>query len=249
MIQKISGEVIHGNALGRTIWFPTANIAYEGEISDSVFIINVILNSHIYSGIGSNMVRKWVFEAHIFDFDDDIYGETIEIILLKKIRDNIKLNSLEEIKEQISKDQELAQNTQLNVLTFGSFDLVHEGHKYYLGEAKKLWNNLLTIIATDKNIEKIKWTLPQHSQTERFNEVSDLWIADEVFMGSEDHPMTWVERFKPHIICLWYDQWGKFVDHLPDKISKLWLETQILRIAPYHPETYKSSILKQKNKE
>ncbi|MDA9129357.1 hypothetical protein N9J72_02680, partial [Candidatus Gracilibacteria bacterium] len=132
MIQKISGEVIHGNALGRTIGFPTANIAYDNtHIPDSVFQINIIVGGKQYSGIGTNMVSKGVFETHIFDFSEDIYGTNIEIYLLKKIRDNQKFNSLEEIKTQIQKDKEFAKNTKLNVLTFGSFDITHPGHTYY----------------------------------------------------------------------------------------------------------------------
>lgn len=246
MIEILRGEVIHGNALGRTIGFPTANIAYQWNVSDSVFMINIIFDDKLFYGIGANMVRKWIFEAHIFDFSEDIYGKNIEIVLLKKIRNNKKLNSLQEIKEQISKDQEIAKNTSLNILTFGSFDLIHEWHKYYLWQARKYGTNLITILATDKNIEKIKGRAPQHSQIQRFNEVSDLWLSDEVYMGSEDHPMTWVHKFTPHTICLWYDQWGKFVEDLPEEISELWLDTQIIRIPSYQPEKYKSSLLKKK---
>lgn len=52
MIQKLIGEVIHGNKLGRTIGFPTANLSYsEIDISDSVFIINIIIDHKIHRGI------------------------------------------------------------------------------------------------------------------------------------------------------------------------------------------------------
>ncbi len=247
MIQKLIGEVIHGNKLGRTIGFPTANLSYsEIDISDSVFIINIIIDHKIHRGIWANMVKKWIFEAHIFNFSDDIYGKEIEIILLKKIRDNKNFNSLEEIKYQIQKDRDFATGLELNVLTFWSFDVIHEWHKYYLAEAKKCGTNLITIIATDSNIKKIKWHSPQNSQIQRFKEISELWISDEVYMGSEDHPMSWVHKFVPHVICLWYDQWWNFVEDLPEKISELWLETEIKRIPSFHPEKFKSSLLKQK---
>ena len=246
MIQKISGEVIHGNALGRTIGFPTANIAYtKSDIWNSVFQINIIIWAEIFSWIWANMVSKWIFEAHIFNFSEDIYGKNIEIILLKKIRDNQKFNSLEEIKNQISKDQEIAKTTKLPVLTFGSFDVTHPGHSYYLSEAKKYGTHLITIIATDKNIEKIKWKSPRNTQKQRFQELWELWISDEIIMGSEESPLSWIEKLQPHVICLWYDQRWIFVDALPEKISELWLSTEIIRIPAFHPEKYKSSILKE----
>jgi len=72
------------------------------------------------------MKAKRVFEAHIFDFDKDIYGEKIEVILLKKIRDNKKFSSLKELIKQIQKDQKTILLQKLNILTFGSFDIVHE---------------------------------------------------------------------------------------------------------------------------
>jgi riboflavin kinase/FMN adenylyltransferase len=71
------------------------------------------------------MVKKKVFEAHIFDFDDDIYGKDIEVILLKKIRDNRKITSLNELTNQIKSDQNQIKSQKLNILTFGSFDYLH----------------------------------------------------------------------------------------------------------------------------
>jgi riboflavin kinase/FMN adenylyltransferase len=75
--------------------------------------------------MGTYMPQKKVFEAHIFDFDADIYGQEIEVILLQKIRDNQKFASLEDLKAQIKKDQKEILSHTLNVLSFGSFDVVH----------------------------------------------------------------------------------------------------------------------------
>jgi riboflavin kinase/FMN adenylyltransferase len=47
-------------------------------------------------------------EVHIFNFNEDIYGQTIEVIMLKKLRDEIKFSSLDDLKKQISQDSEQA---------------------------------------------------------------------------------------------------------------------------------------------
>jgi hypothetical protein len=56
--------------------------------------------------------------------------------------------------------------------------------------------------------------------------------------------MQWIQKYAPTSICLWYDQRWPFVDKLESEIAKLWLDTQIIRIDPHHPEKFKSSLLK-----
>ena len=248
-MKNIIGDVIHGEKLGRELGFPTANISYsKNDIDDSVFHINIIIDGVIYRWMWSYMKSKKVFEAHIFDFDKDIYGEKIEVILLKKIRDNKKFSSLKELIKQIQKDQKTILLQKLNILTFGSFDIVHEWHKHYLFEAKKYGTHLITIVATDKNIENIKWHHPLHSTLERSSAILELWISDEVVSWSEEKPLKWIKKYKPHALCLGYDQRGKFVDKIPETIKELWLSTEIIKISPLKPEVYKSSFLKNKKK-
>lgn len=246
-MKKIIWTVIHGEKLWRKLGFPTANIAYnKADIPDSVFHLNIIIDGKIHEWMWSYMVKKNVFEAHIFNFNQNIYDKEIEVILLKQIRDNIKFNSLDELIDQIQKDQEYIQKQKLTVLTFWSFDYVHDGHKHYLWEAKKYWNNLVTIVATDANIERIKSKAPLHSTPQRVESVSQLWISDQVIPGSEENPMKWLEEYKPHAICLGYDQRGNFVDSLPEKLKEFSLDTQIIHIWSFKPEIYKSSLLKEK---
>ncbi len=247
MYKQISWIVVHGEKLWRKLGFPTANmVCNRNDISDSVFHINIIIDGKIYRWMGSYMVKKWVFEAHIFNFDADIYGENIEVILLKKIRDNKKFTSLEELISQINTDKKTIMWETLNILTFGSFDVTHQWHKYYLQEALKYGNHLITIVASDNNIEKIKWRKAQHDISERIDFVKNLWVGCEVIAGSDNNPMQWLEKFTPATICLGYDQRWPFVERLESKLTELWLETKIIRIEPHHPEKFKSSILKNK---
>jgi len=248
MFHKISGEVVHGEKLWRQLGFPTANISYRSDdIENAVFFLNIFIDWNIYSGMWSHMVKKWVFEANIFDFDMDIYGKNIEVILLKKIRDNKKFNSLDELVEQIQKDKITCKNISIPVLTFGSFDLIHEWHKHYLFEAKKYGTHLSTVVASDENIEKIKGIKTHYPLSERVLMIKNLKIADAIIPGSNENPMQWIEALKPQVICLWYDQRWPFVDKLESEICQLWLDTKIFRIGSHKPEIYKSSLLKKKN--
>ena len=106
----ISGIVIHGKALGRTIGFPTANISLPcscTDLRDGTYGLSGIISWETYYGIG--VYRRYIelFEAHFFDFDDDIYDEMISIEPLFLIRENQKFDSFEDLKNQIEKDKEV----------------------------------------------------------------------------------------------------------------------------------------------
>ncbi len=245
MFQKIHWKVLEWKKLGKTIWFPTANAFCNNEnISDGTYRINIIIDWKKYAWIWAFLSEKKLFEAHIFDFDEDIYSKEIEIYVLYKIRENKKFSSLDELKNQISKDRDFAKNKEIVVMTFWTFDFFHEGHKYFLNYAKIFWDKLITIIATDKNVFKIKWFLPKFNELERKNEVEKSGISDTVFVWNEENPMYFIEKYKPDVVCLWYDQtWFTYL--LKDFILKNNLKTQIIRIESYKPEIYKSSILKK----
>lgn len=112
---SISGKVIKGNQLGRTIGFPTANIDYpekKAEIPYGVYCAEVKYMDNHYRGMLNYGVKPTVkngknnpvAEVYIIDFDKDIYGETIKISVLDKIRNEKKFESLEDLKNQIEKD-------------------------------------------------------------------------------------------------------------------------------------------------
>lgn len=115
----LSGEVVHGKKLGRTIGFPTANLKYNENFilpKIGVYYTNIKVNNNIYKGItsvGNNPTVKGktlTIETYILDFKQEIYGEQIDISFIKKIRDEKKFNSLEELKDQLEKDKMFAKN-------------------------------------------------------------------------------------------------------------------------------------------
>ena len=115
---KISGKVCSGAKLGRTIGFPTANILLHRRrcVLNGVFIVNVDgLGNKSVPGVANIGVRPTVkggqesrLEVHLFDFSSDIYGRHLDVNFLEKIRDEIKFDSFEDLKLQISRDSDHA---------------------------------------------------------------------------------------------------------------------------------------------
>lgn len=113
------GIVVHGDARGRTIGFPTANLAPIDNVflpGDGVYVSDVIVNGKCYramTSVGKNVTfggTELRLETNIFDFKDEIYGETVEIIWLDKIRDMVKFAGADELIEQLKSDKKVAAN-------------------------------------------------------------------------------------------------------------------------------------------
>lgn len=244
MYKLIKWIVIKWKQLWRTIWFKTANIRVENEeIETWTYKINWLIKWKVYSWVWTFIKESFLFEAHFFDFDLDIYWEEIEVMILYKIRDNKKFKDLEELKNQIKKDVDFVKKTNDYVLTFWTFDIVHPWHEYYLKNAKLYWDKLITIIATDKNVYKFKSKLPKNSEKVRLENIQNLKISNIVLIWSWNNPMKWLDKYKPKIICLWYDQMW-FSDKLNNHIRENNLDIKIFRINSFREDIYKSSKLK-----
>lgn len=113
---SISGTIVEGNKLGRTIGFPTANIAVPESTklipSKGVYAVTIELQNGSYRGMLNIGERPTVadnvgltIEAHLFDFDSEIYNEPIKVYLLERIRDEMRFDGMEELKEQLKKDR------------------------------------------------------------------------------------------------------------------------------------------------
>ncbi len=109
---SLEGKVIHGAQLGRSIGFPTANIKYPEHIVKLPFGVyggkagchQAVINWGVKPTV--NNVSEPAAEIHILGFEGDLYGQNIEIEILKKLRDEKKFESLDDLKEQIKKDVE-----------------------------------------------------------------------------------------------------------------------------------------------
>lgn len=114
----ISGEVIHGQKLGRKLGFPTANIriteSYKLVPKEGAYVVtSTIDNQRIYGmmNIGKKPTlegNNQTIEVYFFDFSKDLYGRFLEISLLDFLREEEKFTSLEALKNQLKKDEEKA---------------------------------------------------------------------------------------------------------------------------------------------
>jgi len=127
------------------------------------------------------------------------------------------------------------------VIAFGSFDILHEGHKHYLKEAKGFGDYLIVVVARDENIMRFKGHKPKNDENYRLGKVKELDFIDEVVLGHKDDILKVLEEFKPEVICLGYDQ--KTVDEgsLRKELKKRNLKAEIVRAKPYKEDVYKSS--------
>lgn len=111
-MQIVEGVVIGGNRLGRKLGFPTANIAIdEGlTIENGVYCSKVYVGDEEYMAMTNVGVRPSVdgstrlLETHLFGFKGLLYGLKLRVELIKKIRDERKFASVDELREQIAKD-------------------------------------------------------------------------------------------------------------------------------------------------
>ncbi len=117
---SIIGTVVKGDQVGRTLGYPTANIniAFPHKLIPAfgVYLVEVIVAEKKYFGALNIGVRptlnnkKPQIEVYIFEFDQEIYGKEVEVLCIKKIRNEQKFSSLEELKNQIQLDVLIMKN-------------------------------------------------------------------------------------------------------------------------------------------
>ncbi len=131
------------------------------------------------------------------------------------------------------------------VLVFGTFDILHEGHKYFLKKAKKHGNYLIVVIARDSTVEKVKNKTPKNNENERLKNIQKLDFVDKAVLGNLEDKYSIIKKIKPDIICLGYDQ-TYFTENLENKLKEMRMECKIIRLKAYKPEIYKSSLINNK---
>ena len=112
---NLTGKVVKGDGLGKKINYPTANIFIEETYKiipkDGVYLVETIIKDKLFNGmmnighrptIGTNVKS---IEVHLFNFNEDIYGQVISIKMISKIRDEKKFSSIQALKEQLVKDE------------------------------------------------------------------------------------------------------------------------------------------------
>jgi riboflavin kinase / FMN adenylyltransferase len=114
MNEVITGIVIEGNKRGKRLGFPTLNVAIKPEFAEGIHISRTEIEGKMYNSLTFIGPAKtydeivYQSETYVFDFDKDIYGQTVTVTLLEKIRDNEKFVSEENLIEQMEEDKKKA---------------------------------------------------------------------------------------------------------------------------------------------
>jgi glycerol-3-phosphate cytidylyltransferase/FAD synthetase len=181
-----------------------------------------------------------------------INGKTVlEIIKKKSLLSDDAINSKidELIKNQLVNEDrttltEIGRDSLHVVLSGGVFDIIHPGHISTLNAAKALGDVLVVVVATDNTSEKMKKRKPLHSQEQRQELVNSLSMVDLCLVGQEADIFKTVNRVRPQIIALGYDQvhQEKFIT---DGCKRINLDAKVARLQSPTPEISSSKIEKE----
>ena len=153
----------------------------------------------------------------------------------------VKNDLIEDDKKTLT---ELGRTSLKVVFAGGVFDIIHPGHIHTLNSAKKLGDVLVVVVATDKTAQKMKKRTPLHNQDQRKDLVGSLSMVDICIVGDEQDIFKTVDKVKPQVIALGYDQvhQEKFIT---DGCRKINLDVKVARLQSPIPEISSSQIEKE----
>ncbi len=155
---------------------------------------------------------------------------------LFKAASNPKQKSINEFDDSVKK-----------VLAFGTFDIFHPGHEFYLKKAKSLGDMLYVIISRDETVKKVKGQFPDFDEKKRQAKISYLNYVDKAILGNNgEDKLKLIEDINPDVICLGYDQ-NFFTESLKEELEKRGVYPEIVRAESFNPEEHKSSKLRMIN--
>lgn len=112
---SLAGRVVMGDRIGRTLGYPTANLEIDSANklipADGIYAVTVLHDHRLFRGmlyIGNRPTidgLKRNIEVHLFDFEGDIYGETLTVFLHQKTREDVRFESLDQLKQQLDRDK------------------------------------------------------------------------------------------------------------------------------------------------
>ena len=129
------------------------------------------------------------------------------------------------------------------VMVFGVFDGIHEGHRHFFREAKKIGDYLIAVVAADEVAKALKRKSPKKDISERIAEIEEEIEIDEVLVGDEEMG-SWeiVKKVRPHVIAVGYDQ-KEMKKNLENSMDDFNWFIEIETISAHKPEKYHSSLL------
>lgn len=140
------------------------------------------------------------------------------------------------------------------VLVFGTFDILHPGHLYFLREAKKHGDHLTVVVTPSAVVKQLKGKVPMFGEQHRVATVKLMSFLDRVVLGDRTlSSFTVLKKYKPDVICIGYDQetLAKYIKAYYKKPSSKKLLSEsgrgpaFMKIKPYNPKLHTSTRLKK----
>jgi len=131
------------------------------------------------------------------------------------------------------------------VMAFGTFDFLHPGHVFYLKKAKALGDELIVVVARDRNVLSLKGKKPLNSEKDRLEMVRQLRFVDRAVLGDREM-CKWlvIKKSRPTTIALGYDQWAS-IPSLRQELDAIGLHPRIVRVKSFKPKKNSSSRIRQ----
>ncbi len=133
-------------------------------------------------------------------------------------------------------------NFRKTVMVFGTFDLLHSGHRNFFKQARRYGDKLIVVAARDLNVWKAKKRKPVFNEKTRLKNIRNIRIVNQALLGGKSDSLEIILREKPQIILLGYDQKIGVLE-LKRKLLKRGLKVIVRRAKSYKPRIYKSSKL------
>jgi len=167
-----------------------------------------------------------------YDYVDEICRKLVEHKMISKKNNELFLTGD-------------GRNQLVIVFTGGVFDIIHPGHLHTLSSAKKLGDVLVVSVARDKTVKKNKGRNPINNENIRLEMAGSLKYVDSSLLGSERDIYELVEKVKPNVICLGYDQKHN-TDELNRELSNRGINAKIVRLGSPMPDIKSSRIMETK---
>jgi riboflavin kinase / FMN adenylyltransferase len=111
----LQGIVREGHKRGKQFGFPTINFPLTETVEEGIYASRIVISGQQYNGVTfigtAKTFDETIFQAetYVLEFNQDVYGQTVTVTLLKKLRDNQKFGSVEELIKQMEEDTRQAQ--------------------------------------------------------------------------------------------------------------------------------------------
>jgi len=129
-------------------------------------------------------------------------------------------------------------------MVFGTFDNLHPGHLDYFRQARRFGEELIVVVARDKNVFKIKHHWPREKEAVRARKIKTALKASgwkgKAVLGSLADQWLVLKKYRPDVIALGYDQKVN-LKQLKSAIAEFHFFCEVKRLRPFHAEKYKSS--------